>query len=80
MGPIVNYDQRLARQVSIGFSIDPAEGTEPIQTAPNPIFPGELIIKNRKKAILETNSTNADFKLWCDGSKLDKGGTGAAVV
>lgn len=51
--PIVNYSQRLARQVSIGFSIDPAEGTEPIQTAPNSVFPRELMIEDRKKAILE---------------------------
>ena len=80
MGPVVNYGQRLARQVSIGFSIDQAQGTEPIRTAPNSIFPGELIIEDRKKAILEAKSTNADLKLWCDGSKLDKGGTGAAVV
>ena len=79
-GPIVNYSQRLARQVSIGFSIDPAEGTEPIQTVPNSVFPGELIIEDRKKAIVEAKSGKAHFKLWCDGSKLEKGGTGAAVV
>lgn len=75
--PIANYGQRLARQVSIGFSIDPAEGTEPTKTASNSVFQGELMIKERKRAILEAKSMNANL---CDVSKLDKGGTGAAVV
>ena len=79
-GPIATYGQRLARQVSIGFTIDPAEGTEPVRATPSSIFPGELIIEDRNKAILDAESGKAHLKLWCDGSKLDKGGTGAAVV
>ena len=42
-------------------------------------FPGKLIIKDRKGAILEAKRGMAHLKLWCDGFKLDKG-TGAAVV
>ncbi len=44
------------------------------------IIPVERVDEDRKKAILQAKSTNADLKLWCDGSKLDKGGTGAAIV
>lgn len=77
---IMNYGQQLARQFSIGFSIDPEEWTEPIQTAPDSVFAGELIIEVKKRAILQPKSINANLKMWCDGSKLDKGGTGAAIV
>ena len=42
-------------------------------------FPGKLIIEDRNRAILEAEAGMAHLKLWCDGSKLDKG-TGAAVV
>ena len=76
---ITVYGQRLARQISVNFSIDPAEGTEPIQAMSTLRFPGKLFIEDRNKAILEAKTGMAHLKLWCDGSKLDKG-TGAAVV
>ena len=79
-GPIATYSQRLARQVSIRFTLDPAEGTEPAWAIPNSVFAGELVIEDRNRAILEAKFGNAHLKLWCDGSKLDKSGTGAAVV
>lgn len=79
-GPAINYSQRLAWQVSIGFSIDPAERTEPIQTALNFVFPGELIIEDRNRDIREAKYGEAHLKLWYDGSKLDKDGAGASVV
>ena len=78
--PIATYGQQLARQVSIGFTIDPAEGIEPVRATSSSIFPGELIIEDRNRAILDAESGKAYLKLWFDGSKLDKGGTGAAVV
>ncbi len=78
--PIATYSQRLAWQVSIGFTIDTAKRTEPVWAAPHSVFPGELIIEDRKSAILKAKSGKAHPKLWCDGSKLDKGGTGVAVV
>lgn len=43
-------------------------------------FPGKLIIEGRDEAIHEGIVGRYDLKLWCDGSKLDTGGTGAAVV
>ena len=55
-GTIVNYSQRLARQISIGFNIDPAKGTEPVQTIPNSVFPRKLIIEDKKKVIIEEKS------------------------
>lgn len=76
----MSYSQRLAWQVSIDFSIDRAEGIEPIQTVLNSVFPGEFIIQDRNWAIYEEKSGKAHLKPWCDGSKLDKDSTGAAVV
>ena len=66
--------------VSVRSSIDPAEGTEPISTAPTRFFPGKLIVEEKSKAINLAKGEIADLILWCDGSKLDQGGAGAAVV
>lgn len=73
---ITIYGQRLARQVSVRFSIDPAEGTEPIRAMLRSIFPGKLIIEDRNRAMLEAKTGIANLKLWGNGSKLDSGGTG----
>lgn len=40
---ITVYSQRLARQVSVNYSADPAEGTEPIQAMSTLRFPGKAI-------------------------------------
>lgn len=77
---IRTYGQHLARQVSVGFSIDPAEGVEPISALPVQAFPGKIFMEEKSKAIKTAKGDQADFTLWCDGSKLDYGGTGAAVV
>lgn len=77
---ITNYGKRLARQISIKGCVDPAEGTEPILASSRSAFPRKLIIEGREKAIRERTIGGPDLELWCDGSKLDKGGTGAAVV
>lgn len=37
-------------------------------------------MEEKSKAIKTAKGDQADFTLWCDGSKLDYGGTGAAVV
>ena len=66
--------------VSVGSSIDPAKGTERISTAPTCFFPGKLIVEEKNKAINLAKEEIADLILWCDGSKLDQGGAGAAVV
>lgn len=62
--------------MSVRFSIDPAEGTEPIRAMLRSIFPGKLIIEDRNRAMLEVKAGIANLKLWGDGSKLDSGGTG----
>ena len=77
---ITTYGQRLARQISVTGCIDPAEGTEPILASPRLVFPEKLIFEGRDKAIRERTTGGPDLKLWCNGSKLDRGGTGAAVV
>lgn len=77
---ITNYGQRLARQISIKGCIDPAEGTETILASSRLIFPGKLIIEGREQALREGTIRGPGLELWCDGSKLDTGGTGAAVV
>ena len=76
---ITTYSQQLARQVSVRFSIYPAEGIKPIRTVPSSVFPGELVIADKTKALLEAKAGQGNFKLWCDGSKLNNGGTEAAV-
>ena len=79
---IRTYGQHLAKQVSTGFSIDPAEGVEPILAMPVQFFPGKICIEERSKAIETAKKADdrANLSLWCDGSKLDQGEAGAAVV
>ena len=74
------YSQRLAPHVSVRFSIDPTEKTEQILAILSSIFLGKLIIEDKNRAILEAKAGIAILKLWCDGSKLDSGGTGAPVI
>lgn len=47
---IRTYGQYLARQVSVNFSINPAEGVEPILEASTATFPGSIVICRRKKS------------------------------
>ena len=77
---IRTYGQHLARQISVGFCIDPAEGVEPISAIPPQVFPGKVFMEDKNGAIQMAKEELADLTLWCDGSKLDQGGTGAAVV
>ncbi len=73
--------QHLARQVSVGMSIDHAEGVEPIiADMPMQYFPGKIFMEEKRRAIEEAKNIQADLILWCDGSKLNQRGTGAAVV
>ena len=44
------------------------------------MFSGELVIEDKNKAILEAKAGRGNLTLWFDGSNLDNGGTGAAVV
>lgn len=43
-------------------------------------FPGDVIISEPKTAFVEAQKDTSDLALWVDGSKLDSGGTGVAVI
>lgn len=77
---IRTYSQHLARQLSVNFSIDPAEGVEPILEASTATFPGIIVVEGKNQEINRAKTGTADLVLWCDGFKRDEGGTGAAVV
>lgn len=64
----------------MNFSIEPAEGVEPVIHLKPAEFSGRIIIQEPKVAIKEAKEDLSDLTLWSDGSKLDSGGAGAAVV
>ena len=74
------FGQLLAQQVAGNYSIDPADGVEPV---PNPDldinFSGDIIIEPKKKALEETKKYRAENVFWVDGPKLSQGNTGSAV-
>ena len=53
---IAIYGQQLAYQVFIRFSIDPAKKTELIWTILCLVFPRELVINDKNRAILEAKA------------------------
>ena len=57
------YGQRLARNISVKFIIDPAERTEPIRSIPSFKFPRKLDVEDRNKTIFEAQKGIADLKL-----------------
>lgn len=75
-----NYGQYLAQQVSVDFCIDPAYGVEPVIHQIPTEFPGKIIIQETKTAISEAKNDTSTLALWSDGSKVESGGAGAAVV
>ena len=66
--------------MSIGFSIDPAYGVEPVVHQKPMEFPGKIIIQEAKAAIWEAKNDTSCLALWSDGSKVESGGAGTAVV
>lgn len=74
------YGEHLARQVSVGFSIDLAEGVEPVIHLKPVEFLGKVIIQEPKVAIKEGKEDMSDLILWSEGSKGEAGGAGAAVA
>lgn len=70
----------MARQVSVQFCIDPADRVEPVVNLVDEKFPGRISIQEQAAAILEAQRDNSDLALWSDGSKLESGKVGAAVV
>lgn len=74
------YGQHLAQQVSVGFSIDPAEGVEPVIHLSLAEFPGKIVVQESKTAKDEAQKDRSDLALWLEGSKLESGGSCAAAV
>lgn len=74
------YGQQLGCQILVRFSIDLAKQTEPICSIPTHVFPGQLIIQDKKKLILKAKAKKCDLKPWCNGSKLKNKGIRAAVI
>ena len=74
------YGQHFAWQVSVGFSIDLAEGVEPVIHLKPVEFIGKIIIQESKVAIKEAKEDMSDLIFWSDGSKREAGGAGAAVA
>jgi ribonuclease HI len=71
----------LARKIAMGDCIDPAEGVEPIVETRPDYFPGVIHVENTETATKTAKDpTQSGLVLWSDGSKLETGGTGAAVV
>lgn len=74
------FDQLLAQLVVSHYSIDPADGVEPV---PNPgldiKFSGDIIIEAKKKALGEAKKYHTGHIIWVDGSKLSQGNAGAAA-
>ena len=74
------YGHWLAWQITIGHSIDPADGVEPVETMePGIRFKGEIIIEPKKEALEEAKKNCTGLVMWTDGSKLDHGRFGDAV-
>ncbi len=74
------YGQHFARQVSVGFSIDLAEGVEPVMHLMPVEFVGKIIIQESKIAIKQAKEDMSGLILWSDGSKREAGGACAAVA
>ena len=47
---IKTYGQHLAKQVSVGFSIDPAGEVEPISAIPVEVFPEKIFMEEKCRA------------------------------
>lgn len=74
------YGQWLTWQITIDYSIDPAEGVEPVEKiASNSLFKADVIIKCKKEALEEARKDRTGLVLWTDESKFDQGHIAAAV-
>ena len=75
------YRQDLTRQVSVGFSIDPAKELEPIiSNILLQYFPGKIFIEEKYRAIEKAKKGQSDRTFWYDRSKLNQGGIRATVI
>ena len=62
--------------------VDPAYGVEPMKRSwrLNTNLPIQVILQAKQEALQEAAKSRAGIILWTDGSKLDTGKVGAAVV
>ena len=47
---------------------------------PAQVFPGQMFIEEKNRAIDIVRNNNANLTLWCNGSKLDQKRAEAAVM
>ncbi len=67
--------------MSIGFCINPAYGIELVIHQKHTEFPSKIIIKEIKTDISEATKKDIfTLALWLDGSKVESGGAGTAIV
>lgn len=72
---------RLARQLALDNSIDPADGIEPVENSGSAApFPGEIVVGRKEKAIKQAKRYSVETVFWTDGSRLDTSNVGAAVT
>ncbi len=62
------------------FSIDPAQGVEPVLEESTATFLGKNFIEEKDQVIDRAKKETAGLILWCDGLKINEDETGAAVV
>ncbi len=74
--------QWLAQQISNTQAVDPANGVEPIERSwrLNTDLPLQIILQPKREAIQEAKINHDGIVFWTNGSCLDEGKVGAAVV
>lgn len=74
------FGHLLAQQIADNYSIDSADGVEPVQSfGPAICFTGSIIIEEKKKALQEAKRYRAGSIMWVDGSKIDGKNAGAII-
>ena len=83
---LTEIGQRLARKLTQGPAIDPAEGCELAKPLKKKAFPRAIVIKPKKateediKIVYRPDRSNSDLVIWSDGSKLDSEGVGTGIA
>ena len=74
--------QWLARQISNTLAVDPGYGVEPVERSwrLNINLPLQIVLQPKQEAIQEAKRIQDGLVFWTNGSRLDEGRVGAAVV
>lgn len=77
-----SLSQWLARQLSITQAVDSAYGVEPIERSwrLHTELPLQVVVQPRQAALQEAKENREGMIFWTDGSRLDSGRSGSAVV